>query len=123
MNLILGTRNDGLGRLRVATIGLFAAFAIGATLIAIRIEMNNPARDEVVHMVKCLERPASYGVVITPEKCRESREYQLAISEGRVREYLGVGSFYIGIAAFLWLITGLMGWVYRGFAENGKTDA
>ncbi len=115
MNLIMGSRSDGWGRIRIALIGLFALVTAGGFFAAYILEARNPVRDNVIYMMNCVgaeNRPTEY--------CRERQARLKKFSDKRLDDRAMGTAFFLGASAFLWLITGLMGWIYRGFAEKSE---
>lgn len=120
LNLIIGTKMDGFGRVRVLLIGGISAliFMWGVTLSAITVTDTPAPRGEF--FAECMTW--SYIDRSTPTSARiecnhafERREQRHIDAQLRSMAFT-IFPIFVGLIA--WIFAGLVGWMYRGFAEK-----
>lgn len=123
--MIFGTKMDGFGRLRIAIFGLLAV--IGSLVLfndyARGLPMVEQLRDaacseRVLEGVR--ERKAKRLGNFLPQEvqCMERLEEvnnMVAQKQGQTARAFFLGAFALSI---LWLLTGLLGWIFRGFQND-----
>lgn len=124
MNLILGTRSDGWGRIRIVLIVI--PTVIGLLISAgfvVREEMILRGTDAQAH-ASCMSNFVGTSTPAWERRLRCERLHGASPQEALIDRNLAIVSFasIAATGATFWLIAGLLGWIYRGFAEKPEKE-
>lgn len=117
MNLILGSHHDGWGRIRITFFGLLLLITAGLPIgFGQYHQYTNP--DEQRHFDHCVSNNQIKSVFEErePEDCRAKTDSVMSRTDKMKKGWYIAGTYGLGVSVFFWLFTGLLGWIYRGFA-------
>lgn len=114
MKLIIGTRLDGCGWVRIIVVGGICAFLIflAGAFVFDTYEHLAPKKTQFVQ--ECLATEEIPSVRL----CNELYEIKKESDAVSLKIAARVAARFVGYAILLWLVTGFIGWVYRGFMRK-----